>query len=244
MTMCTEIQTQVSAFADGDLDPAERATVQAHLDACAACRGVLRDLEQLRSTARHLGGLTPPPHVWMEIAGRIRLDAPPPAAAEPRASRTALWQWTALAAVLLLVTLGVYLVRRIPASPSVPGAAAGNAPAIGSVQTLAEELDQALAHYDRAIAELEAMAQDTDSSVDPAVAATIRRNLTAIDGAIAESRAALAANPQSASARDSLVDALMQKVNVLQATVSLVNEMRRGNSEGAARAAENLGKKS
>jgi hypothetical protein len=55
-----------------------------------------------------------------------------------------------------------------------------------------------------------------------------------IDSAIAESRAALRAEPQSAPARDSLFDALKRKVALLQDTIALMNEMRKGNAAGAA----------
>jgi tetratricopeptide (TPR) repeat protein len=235
---------QLQGLVDGDLSDADRASTAAHLETCTACRGIVIDLERLRTAAAGLGPMRPPDHVWLEIAGQIHLDAP--AAAPPRAPpRAAIWQWAGLAAALLIVTAGIYLVQRAPAVSAPPAApVADNAPATGSVQALTEELDQALAHYDKAIAELEAIARDSNGTMDSDVAATLQRNLGAIDAAIAESRAALAADPESASARDSLVDALMQKVSVLQATVSLVNEMRRGNGEGAAHAAENLGRKS
>jgi hypothetical protein len=62
----------------------------------------------------------------------------------------------------------------------------------------------------------------------------LQKNLQVIDQAIAESRAALRSEPLSASARDSLFDALKQKVALLQDTIALMNEMRKGNSSGAA----------
>ena len=58
------------------------------------------------------------------------------------------------------------------------------------------------------------------------------------------SREALNVNPGSEPARDSLFEALRQKVGVLQATVTLMNEMRKGNQDGAARVAAGLGRKS
>jgi anti-sigma factor RsiW len=236
---------QLQSLVDGDLSEADRATTAAHLETCAACRGLVIDLERLRAAAAGLGPMRPPDHVWLEIAGQIHLDAPAAAPPPRRAPRAAIWQWAGLAAALLIVTAGIYVVQRVPAVSAPPAApVADNAPATGSVQALTEELDLALAHYDKAIAQLEAIARDSNGTMDSSVAATLQRNLGAIDAAIAESRAALAADPESASARDSLVDALMQKVNVLQATVSLVNEMRRGNGEGAAHAAESLGRKS
>jgi CHASE3 domain sensor protein len=80
--------------------------------------------------------------------------------------------------------------------------------------------------------------------MDPAVSAALQTNLTAIDRAIAESRTALIDQPQSASARASLTDALRQKVDVLQTTVALVNDLRRENEDDAADAAKKLGKQS
>ena len=51
-------------------------------------------------------------------------------------------------------------------------------------------------------------------------------------------------NPDSAPARDSLFEALRQKVSVLQATVSLIDEMRQGDPAGTARAMEGPGRES
>ena len=62
----------------------------------------------------------------------------------------------------------------------------------------------------------------------------LRKNLEMIDQAIAESRAALRAEPQSTIARDSLFNALRRKLALLQDTVALMNEMRKGDAAGAA----------
>ena len=70
--------------------------------------------------------------------------------------------------------------------------------------------------------------------IDPQTAAMLQKNLRVIDEAIAESRAALGSEPQSAPARDSLFDALRRKVSLLQDTIALMNEMRKGNNAGAA----------
>jgi hypothetical protein len=77
------------------------------------------------------------------------------------------------------------------------------------------------------------MAEGGDDSLDPVVAGTLRTNLTVLNRAIAESRQALADDPGSVPARDSLFEALRQKVVLLQSTVTLINEMRKGNPEGA-----------
>ena len=56
-----------------------------------------------------------------------------------------------------------------------------------------------------------------------------------IDGAITESRAALQTEPDNPAAQESLFDALRSKLELLQDVVALINEMRKGNPEGAAR---------
>jgi len=62
----------------------------------------------------------------------------------------------------------------------------------------------------------------------------LERNLTVINQAIAESSTALRTDPQSQPARESLMEAFRRKVTLLQDTIALMNEMRKGNSAGAA----------
>jgi CHASE3 domain sensor protein len=102
----------------------------------------------------------------------------------------------------------------------------------------------ALEHYEKAISELETMARAGTGTIDPALAATMQKNLSAIDQAIAQSRTALVEQPSSEPARTSLFEALRRKISVLQTTVALMNQMRLGDADGAARLAAGAGKKS
>lgn len=235
---CQDVERRLSQFVDGDLDAAERAEVSSHLDTCAGCRAVAADLTRIRDAARALGPVPPPDHIWLEIAGQIRLaDRPTPADAPAKTRRSSpTFQWIGLAAGLVLVTLVAYLVTHLQPPPATT-TTAGNGQAAGSVEAVAQELSLALEHYDKAIAQLEVLAKSNDGTIDATTAATLQHNLSVIDQAIAESRAALAADPQSEPAFDSLIDALRRKVGVLQTTVALMNEIRRGNQEGAARLA-------
>ena len=56
-----------------------------------------------------------------------------------------------------------------------------------------------------------------------------------IDQAITESRAALKTQPNSEPAQHSLLESFKTKIALLQDTVALINEMRKGNDAGAAR---------
>jgi len=233
---CREIEPQLSLLVDGLLTADEQQLVRLHVRTCASCRGMLADFERVRTAAREIGDIPPPEHVWLEVAGQIRL-AQPAASVSTTADRPAT-QWIGLAAALVLVTAGLYVFQRANTPP--PEAPADTRPA--SVEAVADELNLAAAHYEKAIAELEALSKGGDAAVDDAVVAVVQRNLGAIDSAIAESRAALVSNPDSEPARDSLFDALRRKLAVLQTTVSLINGMRLGDQESARQAADSLGK--
>ncbi len=97
-------------------------------------------------------------------------------------------------------------------------------------------------HYEKAITGLEQIAKSGEGALDPQVAATLRNNLGVIDQAISDSRVALAQQPGSQLAQESLFEAFRRKVALLQDTVALINEMRKGNQAGAARAIDNLGR--
>lgn len=240
MTTCHDIQSQLSLYIDGLVTPEARRTIAAHLETCTACRGLARDLERLRATARELEPIVPPDHVWLEVAGQVRLDQPRAGsgvkAVEPKTARR---QWIGLAAALVLVTIGAYFFLRAAPPASDPGNAAPDA----AVQAIADDLMLATQHYERAIAELDALAKNNNGALDPSIAELLRQNMAVADQAIAESRGAMTQTPESAPARDSLIEALRRKVGVLQATVTLMNDMRRGDQAGAAEAAAIVGKK-
>ena len=252
MTTCDQVRPQLSGYVDRTLDRSEAADVRAHLLSCDACRAVADDLGRLRDAARSLGPINPPPHVWLEIAGRIRLDrgAPPvalpaPASSTPEpSSRSEKWQWLGLAAALLLTSLAVYSITKPDntAPVAVTNNTTGNATEVATVETFDETMKRVETEFDKAIAQLEQLVKSGDPRVSAAAAATLQKSIPRADLAIAESRAALSGSPDSQPARASLFEALRNKVNLLQATVVLMNEMRKGDAGGAAEAAAGLGK--
>ena len=245
---CAAIQALLSEYLDGRLATEAHESVRDHLAACADCSGVLADLTRIVVIARQLGPLSPPDHIWLEVAGQIRLtESAPTERPARRPTWSPIWQWAGLGAALVLITLVVWLGTRPGrggADQSSAASAAATAPASGTIEAAAAELDQAQEHYKKALAELMATASDPASPVDPSVAVAVQTNMDAIDRAITESRAALVTNPGNEPARDSLFDALRRKISVLQSTLSLINQMRQGDQEGAARTVESLGKKS
>ncbi len=250
---CSHYRESIQELVDGAIGPIRRAELERHLEACADCRALADDLRIIRDTAASLDPLEPSDGLWLQIAGRLRqagrVTAPP--APAPRATRRHVALLAIAAALILAVSASVlFLVprfrentaaSRLGAPPAVSGPAAGasNPAREVAVESVEEEFRLAEQHYQNAIAKLEEAARldrpsDNSATLDAQTAAVLQKNLQVIDQAIAESRAALRAEPQSAPARDSLFDALRRKVALLQDTIALMNEMRKGNSAGAA----------
>ena len=61
-----------------------------------------------------------------------------------------------------------------------------------------------------------------------------------VDQAITESRAAVNAQPANDPARRSLLESFKAKIELLQNTIALINDMRTGDDAGAAQAISRL----
>lgn len=225
---CGEFQQQIGEALDGALDAGAQAALEAHLATCEICRGVQADLQRLQVLAGTLEEIPPPPEVWPRIAAAIE--------ARPRwhvGVRSAL----AAAAVMLLVVTGTWVAwRRLAPAPAARTVAAERAETNAQTTAAVEnEIQQAEDHYNKAIATLQQAATSGSGTLDAQTTAVLQTNLGVIDSAIGESRQALHADPSNEVARQSLFDALRSKVALLEDTVALINEMRKGNQDGAAR---------
>lgn len=230
----------IQELADGTLGPLRRAELQQHLDECPACRRLAGDMRRIRELAQSLDRPAPPDRVWLQVAGRLRQEGRI-AAPTPRAVPSRRFMPLAIAASLLVVVgASVYwLYPRSTAAPSqgahaTPEQPPGNAAQMDAVQGVEAEFRLAEQHLQNGIAKLEEAIKGENTAIDPQTAATLQKSLQAIDQAIAESRAALRAEPQNALAYHSLFDALRKKVTVLQDTIALMNHMRMGDAAGAA----------
>jgi anti-sigma factor RsiW len=242
---CDRCQSLIDEYVDGTLAAEERARVEAHLVECAACRATAQDFGAIRRTARDLAPHVPPARVWTKLSAAI--DAERERSVFSRLfGQGAGWRPLAVAATLLVIVGGTsWIVMRqlAPAAPAsrvttaTPPAASADPELLQSVET---ELKLAEEHYQKAIAGLEQITRAESAALDPQVAAVLQKNLDVIDHAIGESRAALQTQPTSEVAQESLFEALRSKVSLLQETVGLINEMRKGNPEGTARIVSGL----
>jgi hypothetical protein len=242
---CSRSRDAIQELVDGTLGPIRAAELEQHLETCPSCRALADDLRRVGDVASTLEVQAPPDHVWLQIAGRLRQEGRVHDRPQPLRSAGQHYAWLAIAAALLLAvgaSLMVVVSRMGSTAPQQPGAAAGNAGVTDSVQSGVEDLRKAEQLLQSGLAKLkEGMGSDTQA-LPVAAATTLDNNLQILDQAIAESSAALQQEPQNVAARSSLFDALQRKISLLQDTISLMNEMRKGNAAGAAQLVDGINK--
>lgn len=244
---CERFESLIGELVDGTLDGAPRHTLEAHLATCATCAALVDELLVVRRAAKALPPLVPPARVKTRVHDAVARERQ---ARQPGGAWRRFVLPLAAAAVLVLAVAAGLVLRSGPATPGATNDTTSTAPAavdprtasdaelIGSVEA---ELQQTERHLERAVAGLEALARDRQT-LDPQVAAEVQKNMLVIDRAIGESRAALRTDPLSAEAQDSLFEAFRAKIALLQDTVSLINEVRKGNQAEAARIADGMNK--
>ena len=229
---CQEIGLDVGDYVDRTLPPAQVGAVDAHLAGCEHCRALVADLRTLGSVAASLERRTPPPHVWTRIAATLEQETAPRAWWNPFAAPFIGWRPLLASGVLvMLLTAATWLTwREVSTVQSARQGGSGTADTV--VQTGPLDATQALTSQ---ITHLEGIV-DAGAAVLPGETKTAYQvNDAVLEQAIGHSRAALASTPSDDLAQQSLFEALGSKLALLQDMVALINEMRKGNQEGAAR---------
>lgn len=191
------------------------------------------ELRRIAEAARALGPIDPPPHLKPTIRRRVEDDAARPSAAPPTR------QWMGLAAALVLVTVSAYQVAgRLPRVPQgtapAPSIDVAEANALESLDALVQLLG---ASVGTVLTDLRALT-GPEAASGPEMSDRLAADLSLIDRAIAESRSALGADPQSGPARASLVEALRHKADMLNSTLTLIGDLTESDAESAADGSE------
>jgi len=239
---CDDLNDVLVDFVDGRLDSAAQRNVERHLEVCPHCAALVTDLRTIRAAAFMLDRREPPAEIWTALQAKVAAEPAPKGRllSLSRPSRANWPVWLGAAAALLLATvIGVVPLMERQREHS-DERTSDAAPAEVTVESVAAEFEAAETHYQKAIDDLQTIANADTGELDPQIAAVLQKNLTVIDQAISESRAALKSQPASSNAQDGLFDALKTKVALLQQTVELINEMRKGNQAEAGRKIQTL----
>lgn len=232
-------EQQLNDCADNAPGAAESAAAEAHLQVCAACRERLDALRILKAQLASMPrDIAPPPHVLAGIRARIaespgtaatEASAPAGTAATAPPARTitaptetaaaATWRvrprLLAAAAVMIIAvssTITALLLRPSP-DGSVPAITRDDA-APGATRFVRSSALEAT--YEDAIAELERAFERQQDMLAPDTRRVLEHNLAIIDRALAESRAALAADPANTALADVIRSGYERKLDVLR----------------------------
>jgi anti-sigma factor RsiW len=222
---------QLSAYLDGELDPARRRRLEAHLAACPECSALLADLRAIVAAAPHYEGRAPERDLWSAIAAR--LDEPEVIAigsarpslasrlAAPVAPVVRRFSWSQLIAasfVMAAVGGGATWLAVRATSPTPPSTLSSLPAPSDSSHTVAYAEEQ----YDSAVRDLELVLDAGRSRLDSATVRTIEVSLQRIDAAIAEARAAVQRDPANEYLSRQIAANMRRKLNLLRAATNAI----------------------
>jgi len=221
MITCDDAELLMGDRIDGTLSDTERAMLEAHLAACAVCTELAADLAAIRRDAGSLPTLSPSRDLWAGIEARldtpvVSLDGRRRGVAERWTSR----QVAVAAAVLIAVTAGGTWLAATRSAGLAPQAVPATASA-ARTELVAVADQKGIATYEGEIGKLHNIIETRRGDLDPATITVLEKNLKLIDQAIAESRAALAADPASAFLAGRLNRAYDTKLELLRSAAML-----------------------
>lgn len=217
---------------DGLVRPSEEMPLRGHLRACARCREEFASLEAAVKALRDLPDeARAPDGLWSGIESRIAEAAGPApedpkvlsldgARRGPRRFSMTLPQLAAAAVVVSLVSAATVWTALSGGNAAGPDAAPASAAAVESPSARVVSLGET--GYDEAVVQLETIIEQGRDVLSPETLTTLEASLRTIDGAIAEVRGALEADPSSELLARLLANHQRSKLRVLrQAAISV-----------------------
>lgn len=190
---------RLSAYLEGELPDEEEGRVRRHLEGCARCEAVLRDLREVVRRAGSLEDREPERDLWPAVARVVESEARGGGgrgrAAGPASRRAfALTLPQAAAAALVLIALSAATAWVIHPDDTGTAPVATRAPA-GPDAVPVDAVEGAPEGYADELAELETSLRRNRARLEPNTVRVLEKNLEIIDRAIRESRRALEVDP-------------------------------------------------
>jgi hypothetical protein len=220
--MHDKVTRQLSAYADGELNSAERGAVDRHLAECAECRKALEDITAVKDWAPTYRGMPPARDLWRSIGSRLGTRPIGSGAMKPAwpGRRVSVRIPLLAAAAVALLVLGAAATRLFNAKQQNPGTANRGDAVIDAIPVgkrwnpAREQVTNT--EFDAAIAELEGILATNGDALEPATLKVIRESLTTIDQAIADARRAIAEDSTNDYLNASIAQNMRRKLGILR----------------------------
>lgn len=210
---------RLSDYLDGELQPTERAELEAHLAECRACADTLEELRAVVTEAGRLPELDPERDLWPGIEARLAPRGYAGADVVPIHSRRRV--------IMTVPQLAAAAIALVLFSASAMWLAVGAGPGATTDTTVATAPGMSAAtrvvftDFDQAITALEVEYRSRREDLAPETIRVVERNLAIIDQAIAEAREALTADPSSGFLSTHLANTLRQKLDLLRQAATI-----------------------
>lgn len=206
-------------------EPAELAALEAHANACAACRAELDAWRELSAAAQSLQRREVSPWLWTKVRARLEEEARAEELHKSRWSFAGLrqqfaahWQVATAAVVVLLlafVQFQIWMRYGVIQTVYAPGDEAAAERRLLTDKAL-KETQAAEAAYLQSIERLAALAEPKLARADTPLAANYREKLLLLDAAIAECRKQADANKYNAHLQRELTSLYQEKKRTLE----------------------------
>jgi len=199
---------RLSEYVDGELAAEERASLEAHLATCAACRATLEDLRKVVARSRALDGRAPKADLWPGIHARLTPGRRPGVIRSRRFSFNVPQLIAASIALVVLSAGGMWVALNQPQPARDAQVTPRPDGQLNSVVWTSRS--------DAAIADLQDVFERNKSRLDTSTVRVVQQAFATIDRAIAEARIALKADPGNAYLNLHLADTMRRKLELLR----------------------------
>jgi len=209
---CKQAHKQINEYIDGLLDESAAHQLEAHLETCENCSGLLAEMTMLVKDARQMENVQPSDDVWLNIRRELIHKEQETETVQARIvgffNTFRYPRGLAMASGSLLVIIISVLIfyKGLPFSTGDPN---------DSMKFAHQHFQEAEKHYQIAINSLKKDMPDYESKLPPELAEVFNENLKIIDQSIQVCQAAIREHPDNEAATALLMTCYKKKIELL-----------------------------
>jgi len=202
---CSQAHKRISEYIDGLLDESAVHQLEAHLDKCQNCSGLLAEMTSLVKNARQMEKVQPSEDVWLSIRKSEFFNF----IKYPRGLAIASSAFLVIIISTFIFYYGLPFLTNDPNDP---------------MKVAHHHFEEAEKHYQIAINSLKQNISDYEAKLPPELAAVFNENLEIIDQSIQVCQAAIREHPDNEPANALLMACYKKKIELLNEIRNLATQ--------------------